>query len=290
MKIDKEINLERILSEFLSVIDFKLCSFDNNNITIQDIKNPEELNQILNLPIDFTSNDNLRVFRSNKIKNDIYYINVLNTKYPKVPFSKNGIESFDIRIRKKDSGSEAFSSELFHNDSLYTMLIGKHSIEKYLCYREFASDEIIEIDYNLDSNNRKLEIYNRILPNKDKKIVITENISGAKHNAVLLVKENNQEVYRQELKSNELEEYFKALAYKSKSIVERVNDGVKTLNSNIYEMVLDYYDFATDFLNIVNNSNSSNDVIDILFEKYFNNSVLNKKVETPPSHTKKLKM
>ena len=105
-----------------------------------------------------------------------------------------------------------------------------------------------------------------------------------------IVKENNQEVYRQELKSNELEEYFKALAYKSKSIVERVNDGVKTLNSNIYEMVLDYYDFATDFLNIVNNSNSSNDVIDILFEKYFNNSVLNKKVETPPSHTKKLKM
>lgn len=273
----KKANLEKMISEFLSIIDFKLCSIDEDSITIQDIKNMDELNQVIALPIDFTSADNLRVFKSSKLDNDDYYISILNTKYRKVPFSKNGIDGFNMSIRRNSPFSkddDLFSSEIFYNGSLYITFIGRSSEQNYSSYRKCNNlGEFIDIIYNLDEKDRTLEISSHISPMANRKIYISENISN--HHATLVVKENEQEVYKQEIKDNEVEDYFKALAYKGKNIVEQANNGIRTLNNNIFEIIFDYYDIATEFLNIINDITSSNKIIDELFEKYFGNSSLN---------------
>lgn len=278
---------QKIIKEFLAVIDFKLCSITNDCINIQDIKNANEFNQILVLPIDYTSNDKLRVFRSSKLNNDCYCIDVLNTKNHKVRFTKSGINSFTISI-KKDKVNDYFSSALDHDNSLYITYIGKISNHDYINYRKCDDNGIIDIFYGLDDNNRHLEIYSRVSPRNDRRICVIEKISNGQRVAVLIVRENFQEVYKYEIKDNEIDNYFQALAYKLKNIIEQANNGIRTLNNNVFEMMFDYYNVAKEFLNIINNSMSSNEIIDSLFEKTFSNTTLNKKIETEISHQKKL--
>ncbi len=279
--------LQKIINEFLDVIDFKLCSITDDSINIQNKRNTDELNKILILPIDYTSDDNLRVFRSSKLTNDCYYISALNTKYSKVPFSKNGIDSFTISI-KKDNDNDYFSSELYHDDSLYVTHIGKIFGHNSLSYRKCDDNGIIDIFYGLNNNNRNLEISSHCFPSFDTRIYISENATNTQHTAVLVVKENDQEVYRQEIKDNEIDNYFQALAYKLKNIIEQANNGIRTLNNNIFEMIFEYHKGVAEFLNIVNNSIDNNEVIDILFEKYFSNITLSKNIETEMSHQRKL--
>lgn len=266
--------LEKMIGEFLSVIDFKLCTMDKDSITVEDINNKDALNQELKLPIDFKSDDDLRVFRSSKLNND-YSIEVLNTKYPKVPFSKNGITSFNLGLRKNKNSStddEVFSAELFYDNCLYLTFIGKDLGQNYSSYRKCGREEFIDVVYSLTDDSRKLEIFSHIKSNHtDRRIYIEDKVIDNKHVAVLAVDQNYQEVYRQEIQDNEIEDYFQSLAYKSKDIVEKANESIKTLNNNIFDMVFSYYDIATQFMDVIHNSTGSNEVVNELFEKFFNN-------------------
>lgn len=260
--------LEKIIGEFLSVIDFKLCTMDKDGITIEDINNKDALNQELKLPIDFKSDDDLRVFESSKL-NDNYYIKVGNTKYPKVPFSKNGIE-FDLSLRK-DKDEDVFHAELFCDSYMYVIFIGKVLKENCLSYRMCYNQKIMDINYSSTDNSRELEIYDHNHHNTSG-IRIRDQIIDDRHIAVLSVIEDSQEIFRKEIyKENEIENYFQSLAYKSKDIVEKANEGIKTLNSNIFDIVFDYYDIATQFMDVIHNSTGSNEVVNELFEKFFNN-------------------
>ena len=64
------------------------------------------------LPMEFKSSDDLRAFKSSVLDNDKYNFSVVNTKYHKVPFSKNGIDFFDLNIRKTKR-EDSFSSQIF---------------------------------------------------------------------------------------------------------------------------------------------------------------------------------
>ena len=46
-------DLQKILREFLNVIDFKLLSFNTDSVIVQDINYPNEFYKILILPIEF---------------------------------------------------------------------------------------------------------------------------------------------------------------------------------------------------------------------------------------------
>lgn len=86
---------EENVKDFLKVIDFDLCIVDEKSVTIHDKHNEESLNYILNFPIGFTSDDNLRVFRCNE-SNKNYTMEIMNIKDPKHQFIKNGIEMFRL--------------------------------------------------------------------------------------------------------------------------------------------------------------------------------------------------
>ena len=105
---------------------------------------------------------------------------------------------------------------------------------------------------------------------------------------VYATKEDQKKYGSGSLKDNEIDNYFQALAYKLKNIIEQANNGIRTLNNNIFEMIFEYHKGVAEFLNIVNNSIDNNEVIDILFEKYFSNITLSKNIETEMSHQRKL--
>ena len=295
-------NIENIIKEFLSVIDFELYSINKDNINVQDIysinednitvqdnnKSDKNINE-LTLPINFTSSDSLRVFQISKLTDDNYYINIANTLYPEVPFSKNGIESFNIYIRKETSQSknrEVFSSQLIHNDNLYITTIEKSLKKDIISYRLGTYDEFIDIDCWKQEDGRELIINTSSIPiSNQKQIYITEKNINGKRQAVLLIRENHQEIYNQKLEDKEIEEYFCSLLHKIKYIIEQSNNGIKTLNNNIFNIVFNYYDISKELLNILQNSNNSNQIIENLFETYFYNTSLNTKTGTK---TKKL--
>lgn len=222
-------DLEKIIREFLAVIDFELCSIANN-----------------------------------------------------------GIDSFNLRIIK-DNEKDGFYSELSNNDSLYINSIGKIMDYNFVSYRKIDNNGIIiNVSYAVDGNNRSLEMSSNFCKKNDRKLCIKEYINNDQHGAVLMVKENNQEFYKQEIKSNEIDNYFQALVYRLKAIIEPSNNAIRTLNNNIFEMIFHYYNIGTEFLNMIDNSISSNEIIDCLFEKYFGNIPLNKKIETEISYQKTL--
>ena len=208
---------------------------------------------------------------------EAYCIDVLNTKYPKVPFSKNGIDCFTLSLRKEKI-REYFSSELYHDDSLFITFLEKSTNHKNVSYRKCNDNGVIDIFYGTEDNNRNFEIYVRDFPNFDRKISFFECVNNGKRVAYLIVKYNNNEVYRKEIKEQEIELYLKSLVYKIKNIVDLANNGIRTLNNNIFEILLNYHDIATEFLSIISNSNGSINIIDELFELYFCN-ILSKKSE-----------
>lgn len=260
---------EKILREFLKVIDFELCDIGTDAITIHDMMNKDSLNQLLKLPIDFTSSDSLRSFKSGKIDSSCS-LNVANTKYPEFPFVKNGIDSFNLSFIKDESKADSFFlTELFHDGSLYMTTVGMAGNEKYVCYKKGSLKENINISYTIDDDCRKLSISEITIPRVEKEIYIFHDVIDNK--CYIALKSDGKEVYRQEISSDKIEDYFRFLFYQCKDIIQQANNGIKKLNSNIFELMFDSYDVSKEFMGIVNGSQERNETIDSLFQIYFSN-------------------
>lgn len=266
---------EENVKDFLKVIDFDLCIVDEKSVTIHDKYNEESLNYILNFPIDFTSDDNLRVFRCNE-SNKNYTMEIMNTKDPKHQFIKNGIEMFRLMWSngmfpfKED---DIFSAEIFHHDSLYISFIGRSLRENHVSYRKFkhGGNEYIDVLYRINSEKRKFEIIFNV-DKTERRIFISVPVENKNQAPVLCVEENKKEVYRQELKGEEIENYMYSLFYKAGKIIMETHEGLQTLDSAIFDKVFDYYDIAKEFINILHNSKDSNEVINEIFKKYFDST------------------
>lgn len=258
------------VEEFLKVIDFDLCVVDEKGITIHDKHNEESLNYVLEFPIDFKSNDNMRIFRCNQ--SDKYYtINVMNAIYPKQPFIKNGIEMFKLGWRNgvfSSKEDDVFSAEIFHDGSLYNSFIGRILGKNQVSYQKLNHEESINVLYRIDSEKKFIIVFNAD-KKAERRISIQVPIENKSQKAVLCVEEEKQEVYRQELETEEVEDYMHSLFYKAGNIIMETHEGIKTLDSTIFDKVFDCYDIAKEYRNIMNHSKASNDVINELFKKYF---------------------
>jgi len=190
---------------------------------------------------------------------------------------------------RKEKDREYFSSELYHDDNLFITFLEKSANHNNISYRKCSDNGVIDIFYGIEDNNRNFEIYVRNFPDIDRKISYFESFSNGKRVAYLIVKDNNNEVYRKEIEEQDIELYLQALVYKIKNIVELANNGIKTLNSNIFETLFEYHDIATKFLSLFNNSKKSINLINELFELYFCNILINKKSENEMLRQRKLK-
>ena len=267
---------EELMKDFLEVIDFDLCGLDDKKVKIYDKLN--DFDYELECPIDFTSCDSLRVFKCNII-NDYKMVEIMNTKFPEHPFTKNGIDMFELKYRKggvSKYDDDMFSSEIFYDGSLYISFIGRSLNKDHVCYRKFNQNGYIDVLYTMNKEEKKLEL----IFNQDKKtengISIKVPLNDTNQKAILLVQEQlflqeeKQEVYRQELANEEIEDYIHALLFKATRIILETHCTLKCLNNNVFKKVFDYFAIAKDFKTIFDSSKKSNEIIDKLFKKYFN--------------------
>ena len=267
---------EELMKDFLEVIDFDLCGLDDKKAKIYDKLN--DFDYELECPIDFTSCDSLRAFRCNII-NDYKMVEIMNTKFPEHPFTKNGIDMFELKYRKGGTSKyddDMFSSEIFYDGSLYISFIGRSLNEDHVCYRKLNHNGYIDVLYTINKEEKKLEL----IFNQDKKtenrISIKVPLNDTNQKAILLVQEQlflqeeKQEVYRQELANEEIEDYIHALLFKATRVIIKTHSITRFLNNNVFKKVFDYFAIAKEFKTVFDSSKKSNEIIDKLFKKYFN--------------------
>lgn len=275
---EKSVELkEKIIKEFLETMDFELCKISEDEIIVCDRKSSAKLNEVLNLPAGFNSEDNLRTFRCSKLDTSDYFIEALNAKYPDISFVKNGISGINLTMRKNEKDNY-FLSQLFYENALYTTTIGSDALTNYVGYKVNNEDEITTIDYEVQENNRKLRI--NIRQDIEKNICIQEKHTESKHTALLKIEVNHQEVYCQELEENEMEVYLGALAYKASTLVQKANQTLKTLNGNLYSVVFSYYPITYKFMELMENA-CSNEEVEQLYDEYINSESMKRSLNKP---------
>lgn len=275
---EKSVELkEKIIKEFLEAIDFELCKISEDEIIVRDSKNSAKLNEVLSLPIDFNSEDNLRTFRCSKLDTCDYVIETLNAKYPDISFSKNGISGINLTMRKNRK-DHYFLSQLFYENTLYTTTIGSDALSNYVGYKVNNEDRIITIDYEEQEKDRKLRI--SIRQDIEKSICIQEKHTGNNHTALLKIEINHQEVYCQELEENEIESYLNTLAYKASTLVQKANQMLKTLNGNLYSVVFSYYPITYKFMELMENA-CSNEKVEQLYDEYMSFETMKRSLNKP---------
>lgn len=268
---------EKIIKEFLESIDFELCKISEDEIIVRDRKSSAKLNEVLSLPTDFNSGDNLRTFRCSKLDTSDYVIEALNAKYPDISFSKNGISGINLAMRK-DEKDNYFLSQLFYENALYTTTIGSDALSNYIGYKVNNEDGIITIDYEAQEKDRKLRI--SIRQDIEKSICIQEKHIENNHTALLKIEVNHQEVYCQELEENEMGSYLSTLAFKASTLVQKANQTLKTLNGNLCSIVFSYYPITYKFMELMENA-CSNEEVEQLYDEYMNFESMKRSLNKP---------
>ena len=251
-------NLQKKIRELLLAAGYELCSLSDKNISFKE-KGSDKVGQYP-LPLDFSKewSKNIKI----NISPDSYYAEVTD--------KSNEENTFQLSFIKNLMGEDIFSSELFFDGNLYTTFIGEEAGEKISSFRKTNGKNIFTVEYAVGKDSRKLEIKNAILTKVDTKILIIDTINNDKHTSLLVVMQKDKEVYAHELNEREVEEYFSVLAHKGKAVVENVYNRLKTLNSNIVDMINKHYSALSELMNLINSNTESNEVIDKLFEKYIN--------------------
>lgn len=220
--------------------------------------------------------DDLRKFESSKL-DESYFFRVLNTKYPKKTFNKNGVE-FNITMSKtKDdkNDEENFNLELFHNGNYYMIFIGRNHEEKYICCRIKDKEWL---DYYIINQKNKKEIsvkFNSLSHQTNKLTVIDD-----KENSSVVVRKNlnyefsNDEKYP--IVDNDANKYFNAIAFRLKDIMASVIEVISITNENFLDIIYSDYPIVKEFIDMTN-SEVTEKLIDNFFEKYSNNNVVVKK-------------
>lgn len=186
---------------------------------------------------------------------------------------------FELKYRKGGTSKyddDMFSSKIFYDGSLYISFIGRSLNKDHVCYRKFNQNGYIDVLYTMNKEEKKLEL----IYNQDKKtenrISIKVPLNDTNQKAILLVQEQlflqeeKQEVYRQELANEEIEDYIHALLFKATRIILETHFITRCLNNNVFKKVFDYFSIAKEFKTVFDSSKKSNEIIDKLFKKYFN--------------------
>lgn len=258
---------EKIMKEFLHTIDCDLFEMDKNSLTVKS----KDGVKTLPIPIKFATidNQNKLEYKESSIG---YRINVVGKR----TIQKNEINFFDLSLRKSKTIPLTFTSEVHQNDIKNFITIGKITSKDFCNYRKEQGDKITSIIFSENENEKQLEL-TISKPRMERKIIIKRIFQNKKSMGVLVVIENGEEVFKERLEINVVDEYFTALAYRLRSLIEESNKKIEELNKNIFEMVFAYNRAASDFLNLVRNSNKSNNIIDMLLVTYFTNTFSNLK-------------
>lgn len=278
--------VNNMLKEMLETIDVYVCSSEEKELVIHDWN--EDLNSVLKLPIDYHTSDDKRYITIKNLDESNYKFKVGNTKYNSELFSKNGIDYFDIETSYDDNAKEDKTYfHIFNDDNSYDIFFTNENNKVNALYRIFSSyDEIVDVCYLESSNTRSLQIYGH---NRETRDVVSlnfdENIENGEHFARISITENNNDVYRFNIPSNEIDKYFNAILFKVSHLIKLANSSINILNQNMYGLLLNHYDFLNDFFKQLEISPSL-PMVDTLFEKYFDFKLINEKVPNEPNKKK----
>lgn len=271
MAINEEI--QNKIKELLRVIDIEVCDLNNDSITINDSLYPDRYNEVIQLPVrDYKTDDGLRVFESSKMDDENYFFRVLNTKYHKIPFKKNGVE-FTIslsKIKEEKKDEENFNLELFYNGCYYGILIGRNHDEKYMCCR-VKDKKWMDFSYIVNPKNKKIE----------REVSVAFNSMSNQANKLTIV-HGNEYYYvevqdfqdfdfsndeRHSIEHDEVNKYFNAIAFRLKDIMSSVMEVISITNDNFMDIIYTDYPIVKEFVDMTN-SGVIEELIDNFFEKY----------------------
>lgn len=291
MAINEEI--QNKIKELLRVIDIEVCDLNNDSITINDSLYPDRYNEVIQLPVrDYKTDDGLRVFESSKMDDENYFFRVLNTKYPKIPFKKNGVE-FNITISKtKDekNDEENFNLELFYNGCYYVIFIGRNHDEKYICCR-IKDKEWMDFSYIVNPKNKKIKreisVAFNSLSHQAKKLTAIDDKDNSSVVVQKFLKPDFSNDERYEMVDNDVNKYFNAIAFRLKNIMSSIIEVIGITNEKFLNIIYSDYPIIKEFIDMTD-SKVTEELIDNFFEKYSNINIgtkeeqklIKKKVQT----------
>ena len=201
-----------------------------------------------------------------------YFFRVLNTKYHKIPFKKNGVE-FTIslsKIKEEKKDEENFNLELFYNGCYYGILIGRNHDEKYMCCR-VKDKKWMDFSYIVNPKNKKIErevsVAFNSMSNQANKLTI---VHGNEYSYVEVqdfqdFDFSNDE--RHSIEHDEVNKYFNAIAFRLKDIMSSVMEVISITNDNFMDIIYTDYPIVKEFVDMTN-SGVIEELIDNFFEKY----------------------
>ena len=246
------------IKELLRVIDIEVSELNNNSITINDSLYPNRYNEIIQLPIQkYKTDDNLRVFESSKIDDENYFFRVLNTKYPKIPFKKNGVD-FNITISKTkddEKDEEDFDLELFYNGCYYVIFIGRNHDENYI-YCRTTNKEWMDFSYIVNPKNKKIKreisVAFDILSHQTKKLTVIDDKDDSSVVVQNFLNPNFLNDGRYSIVDNDVNKYFNAIAFRLKDIMASVIEVISITNENFLNIIYSDYPIVKEFIDMTN--------------------------------------
>lgn len=242
--------IDNMLSELLETVNLYICSKDDTALVVHDWD--EDLNYTLNYPVNYYTNDKKR------------YIEINSLDSLKI----GNIDHFSI-----DTNFCEDKISFMINDGEY--VYNACFDDKNTLYRVSNNGDIIDLSYLKTPNTRSLKLYGYNRDNKEAtSFIFDENIEDENHFAKIIIFKNNEEIFRLSLPENEIDIIFDAILSKTGGIFKKVNTSIRDLNSNMYDLLIEHYDYLSAILK------KSETIVDLpiieeMFLKYFEFSIMN---------------
>ena len=279
---------EELLSEMLDTVDVYICSKGNNGLIIHDW-NTDLKQPLPNAEYFYTENRDRHICIDDS-EVDFKYIVGSSVNGS---FAKNGINNFQLEVEYNDSNKiDRTDYKTTFEDKKYDCFIElKDGKNERISYKiQDLEGDLLTVSIFNNNNTRYIYIYGYDKETREPvSLTMDENIENDNHYAKLTVnypRHFEGYVYKANIPSGEEDNYFNAILAKISHLLKDANVSLNTLNPNFYNLLLKHYSFLNDCFDKLDMKTPNLPVVDGLFERYFDSSLINKKTNEEVNNKK----